>query len=213
MKAGRADGIRVVEWRMLDKRRFYPNSVTCSFFSQCVIYPNTLIRTRLQMQRGNDLYSGTFDAYKKILRTEGFRGLYRGFWVSSFQVVHGVCYVTVYECVRHFLGSIGVKNTEAKAMIGGSCAAVVGETIIVPCDVISQHLMMSGLSNTGSKQKRVASEVIRSGQSTSWTDCEDFIAATRPACQHSFHPAHSGGPSTTFTRRLEPQFFQIISPT
>ena len=32
------------------------------------------------------MYSGTFDAYKKISQTEGVRGLYRGFWISCFQV-------------------------------------------------------------------------------------------------------------------------------
>ena len=32
------------------------------------------------------MYSGTFDAYKKISQTEGIRGLYRGFWISCFQV-------------------------------------------------------------------------------------------------------------------------------
>ena len=43
-------------------------------------------RTRLQVQYKNDVYSGTFDAFKKILKTEGVGGLYRGFWVSAFQV-------------------------------------------------------------------------------------------------------------------------------
>ena len=40
----------------------------------------------LQIQHKNAMYSGTFDAYKKISQTEGVRGLYRGFWISCFQV-------------------------------------------------------------------------------------------------------------------------------
>lgn len=32
---------------------------------------------------------GMFDAYVKIFRYEGFTGLYKGFWVSSVQIVSG----------------------------------------------------------------------------------------------------------------------------
>ena len=32
------------------------------------------------------MYKGTFDAYKQITKTEGIKGLYRGFWISCFQV-------------------------------------------------------------------------------------------------------------------------------
>jgi len=147
-----AASIRTVEWNMLDKKRFYPYSMMSSFTVRCCLYPLTLIRTRLQMQHQNDLYRGTVDAYRKILRYEGVRGLYRGFWISAFQVVSGVTYVTTYEGVRHILENKGVRNTKVKALIGGSCASVVGQTIIVPFDVISQHLMLLGLSNTGPKK-------------------------------------------------------------
>ena len=32
------------------------------------------------------MYRGTFDAFHKILKYEGVKGLYRGFWISCFQV-------------------------------------------------------------------------------------------------------------------------------
>lgn len=139
--------IRTVEWRMLDKRKFYPYSMLSSFTVRCFLYPLTLIRTRLQMQNQNDIYKGTYDAYKKIVKHEGVKGLYRGFWISAFQVVSGVTYITTYEGVRHLLENRGISNNKIKALIGGSCASVVGQTIIVPFDVISQHLMMLGLKN------------------------------------------------------------------
>ena len=60
---------------------------------------------RLQIQYRSNEYNGTWDAGRKILRTEGVRGLYRGFFVSAFQVVSGVFYVSTYEGVRHFLDS------------------------------------------------------------------------------------------------------------
>ena len=98
--------LTVIEWEMLDKKKFFPLSMMSSFTVRCFLYPLTLIRTRLQVktliyervrhkgtfvfliqvQHKNAMYSGTFDAYKKISQTEGIRGLYRGFWISCFQV-------------------------------------------------------------------------------------------------------------------------------
>ena len=60
-------------------------------------------------------------------------------------MVSGVCYVSTYEGVRHVLEQHGlVTNGKIKAFVGGASASVVGQTIIVPFDVISQHLMIIG---------------------------------------------------------------------
>jgi solute carrier family 25 protein 44 len=141
--------IKTVEWEMLDKSKFFPMSMVSSFTVRCFLYPLTLVRTRLQVQRGNEVYKGTYDAGRKILQHEGVRGLYRGFFVSAFQVVSGVCYVSTYEGVRHILDKNGVTDNKAKAFLGGGCASVVGQTIIVPFDVISQHLMLLGQLSAG----------------------------------------------------------------
>ena len=84
--------IKTVEWEMLDKNKFFPMSMMSSFTVRTMLYPLTLIRTRLQVQKGKEVYSGTFDAGRKILHSEGFRGLYRGFFISAFQIVSGLCY-------------------------------------------------------------------------------------------------------------------------
>ncbi len=60
------------------------------------------------------------------------------------QVVSGLCYVSTYEGVRHVLDRHGVKENKVKALLGGASASLVGQTIIVPFDVISQHLMVLG---------------------------------------------------------------------
>ena len=110
--------VRTIEWSMLNKKVFYPYTMLSSFTVRCFLYPLTLIRTRLQMQHQNDIYKGTFDAYRKILKYEGPRGLYKGFWISAFQVVSGVSYVTTYEGVRHLLENQGVQNSKVRAMLG-----------------------------------------------------------------------------------------------
>ncbi|KAJ8967775.1 hypothetical protein NQ317_012928, partial [Molorchus minor] len=119
----------------------------------CALYPLTLIKTRLQIQKHNDLYTGMFDAYGKIYRYEGFTGLYRGFWISSVQIVSGVFYISTYEGVRHLLNKKNVRSN-IRALIAGGAASLVGQTIIVPFDVLSQHLMMMGIG--GKAEEKVS---------------------------------------------------------
>lgn len=48
------------------------------------VYPIDLVKTRMQNQRGTGsvvgelMYKNSFDCFKKVLRYEGFFGLYRG---------------------------------------------------------------------------------------------------------------------------------------
>jgi solute carrier family 25 protein 44 len=66
-------------------------------------------------------------------------------------VVSGVCYVSTYEMARHQLERRGIRDTKVKALVGGSCASLVGQTVIVPFDVISQHVMVLGLTQSSPK--------------------------------------------------------------
>ncbi|XP_037027220.1 solute carrier family 25 member 44 [Bradysia coprophila] len=136
--------IRTIEWDMMEKTKFFPLSMLSSFSIRCCFYPLTLIKTQLQVQFKNNIYSGMIDAGYKIYRAEGPAGLYRGFWISSFQTFSGVFYISTYEGVRHILSNYGA-NQQTKSLIGGGCASLVGQTIIVPFDVISQHAMVLGM--------------------------------------------------------------------
>lgn len=92
------------------------------------------------------------DAWSKIYRYEGTSGLYRGFWVSTFQIVSGVFYISTYEGVRHVLTRNNA-DTRVKSLVAGGCASLVGQTIVVPFDVLSQHLMVLGVVNCGKENK------------------------------------------------------------
>lgn len=50
--------IKNIEWDMMDKTKFFPLSMLSSFTVRCALYPLTLIKTRLQIQKHNDVYSG-----------------------------------------------------------------------------------------------------------------------------------------------------------
>lgn len=142
--------IKTIEWDMMDKTKFFPLSMLSSFTVRCALYPLTLIKTRLQIQKHNVMYTGMFDAYAKIFRHEGVSGLYKGFWVSSVQIVSGVLYISAYEGVRYTLAQRNI-DTKVRALVAGGVASAVGQTIIVPFDVVSQHLMMLGPYNKGQK--------------------------------------------------------------
>lgn len=89
-------------------------------------------------------FLGTVDAFKKIYANEGVAGLYRGFWISSVQIVSGVFYISTYEGIRHMMAQRNV-DVRIRALVGGGCASVVSQTIVVPFDIISQHLMVLGI--------------------------------------------------------------------
>lgn len=119
-----------------------------SFSVRCALFPLTVIKTQLQVQFKNDVYKGMIDCGCKIYKAEGVRGLYRGFWISSFQIVSGVFYISTYEGVRHILTQRG-SGDKVKAVLAGGAASLVGQTIIVPFDVISQHIMVLGMNAHG----------------------------------------------------------------
>ncbi|CAI8013723.1 Solute carrier family 25 member 44 [Geodia barretti] len=130
-----------IEWQDLDKRRYYiigPSMFVCV---RAVLYPINLIKVHLFMQQGNSLYSGAIDAFRKILRREGIRGLYRGFTVSLLGMASGQMYITTYELTRSRLPGY---STEFKGLVAGTCATVIGQLLTVPVDIVSQHMMMEG---------------------------------------------------------------------
>ena len=134
--------VQVIEMHMMDKRKYFPLTLTSGFTIRALLYPFTLIKTRLQLQKHDAVYRGTFDAFTKIFRAEGARGLYKGFWVTNLFIVPQMSYIATYESVRKLLGDEGVTNNQVKSLVGGGCASMVGQTFVVPIDVVSQHIMM-----------------------------------------------------------------------
>lgn len=131
----------------MNKKKFFPLSMLSSFSVRCCFYPLTLIKTQLQVQFKNDVYTGMFDCAYKIYKSEGPRGLYKGFWISSVQIFSGVFYISTYEGVRHLLTQYGADQS-TKSFFAGASASLIGQTIIVPFDVISQHAMVLGMGES-----------------------------------------------------------------
>ncbi|XP_044128816.1 solute carrier family 25 member 44 [Bufo gargarizans] len=163
--------IQIIEWEHLDKKKFYVFGVCMTMIIRVSVYPFTLIRTRLQVQKGKSLYNGTFDAFVKILRSEGAAGLYRGFLVNTFTLISGQCYVTTYELTRKYVSRYSSSNT-VKSLVAGGSASLVAQSITVPIDVISQHLMMQ---RVGRSMGRFRVQVSDQRQTVMFGQTKDII--------------------------------------
>lgn len=130
-----------IEWNDLDKRRYYIIGPSLFVCVRGILYPINLVKVRLFMQPQNSIYTGALDAFRKILKHEGIRGLYKGFTVSLFGMASGQLYISTYEIVRSCLPGY---SSEWKGLIAGTCATVVGQLLTVPVDIVSQHMMMDG---------------------------------------------------------------------
>ncbi|XP_069103385.1 solute carrier family 25 member 44-like [Argopecten irradians] len=142
---------QIIQLDMMDKRKYYPLALGSGLFVRFVQYPLTLVRTRLQVQRGKDVYKGTFDALVKIRKTEGIRGLYQGFGVHAIQACNSLIYITIYENVRQvMMNKEDLQTFKYKSylssFVGGFSASLISQTIAVPIDIVSQHMMLLGQS-------------------------------------------------------------------
>ena len=137
--------IRVIELHMMDKKKYYPLTMMSGLTIRGILYPLTLIRTRLQVQDGRSVYNGTFDAFIKIVRNEGFSGLYRGIGVSCFQIFPSLLYITIYENMRlQLIEKTSIQDSLQRSLVAGCTASCVSQSLVVPLDIVSQHMMLLG---------------------------------------------------------------------
>ena len=139
----------MIEWHQLDKQKFLVLGPSLFFLVRGLVYPFNLIKTRLFMQEKKSMYTGTLNAFIKIARYEGISGLYKGYLVSTLTLVSGQVYIVTYELVRSNLHGY---STEIKGLLAGGFATVLGQTITVPVDIITQHRMMAGQVHQWKKQ-------------------------------------------------------------
>lgn len=57
------------------------------------------------------------------------------------------CYLITFQIFNQFFVYVCL-SSHIRALVAGGCASVVGQTCIVPFDVISQHMMVVGMKQT-----------------------------------------------------------------
>lgn len=120
------------------------------------VYPIDLVKTRMQNQRGTGsvvgelMYKNSFDCFKKVLRYEGFFGLYRGLIPQLIGVApEKAIKLTVNDFVRDkFTGRDGSIPLFAEVLAGG-CAG--GSQVIFtnPLEIVKIRLQVAGEITTG----------------------------------------------------------------
>ncbi|GAB9463544.1 hypothetical protein Gpo141_00000999 [Globisporangium polare] len=138
-----------ISWDELDKRKYFVLMPTMFLGVRAAVYPSTLVKTRLQVQsKTSPLYSGVFDAFRKIARQEGVRGLYKGFGANTAVLFTSNIYVSVYELARKQVLTHTQFSEKAANFAGGACASLASQTLVVPLDIVSQRMMLAGQGGT-----------------------------------------------------------------
>lgn len=112
-----------------------------------ISHPVDTLRARLQNQRSFDAkpYTGTVDAFTSVLRSEGWRALYKGVGIVMFSTIPAhALYFTGYEVIKKNLlpsRSAADKGPVVHFMAGVG-AEVGGAMIWVPMDVVKQRLQV-----------------------------------------------------------------------
>ncbi|KAF9591556.1 hypothetical protein IFM89_004610 [Coptis chinensis] len=167
--------------------------MTSSLFSQAVFVPIDVVSQKLMVQgySGYTKYNGGLDVARKIVKTDGIRGLYRGFGLSvmTYSPSSAVWWATYGSSQRviwrlldraaeqkePFFGDWTVVLVQAS---GGIAAGAVASCVTTPLDTIKTRLQVMG---HGNRENLVTScEKINCG---GWM--ERFIQRVRSKiCQH-----------------------------
>lgn len=160
--------LRVIEWDHLNLFQFYPMAVSSTWTVRTCLYPLSVLRARMQLQKQTTVYRSTWHAFTNIIKHEGFTGLYRGFWVTVPQIGTSFIYSTVYEKLRAVLQyDYGVQSVPLISCIAGGAAAFCSQVIFVPTDIVAQHMMIYNYADKFvSGNDKAIIDHLRSGQST-----------------------------------------------
>uniref|UniRef100_A0A915DMB1 Uncharacterized protein n=1 Tax=Ditylenchus dipsaci TaxID=166011 RepID=A0A915DMB1_9BILA len=135
--------LHIIEWNHLDLRKFYPMALASSWSVRCLLYPMSVVKARLQLQKQNNVYTGMRHAFVNIIKHEGAGALYRGFWVTLPQISASFVYSTTYEKVRNTLTcNTTISSVPMVSAMAGGLASCCTQLIFVPTDIVAQHMMI-----------------------------------------------------------------------
>jgi solute carrier family 25 aspartate/glutamate transporter 12/13 len=130
---------------LLESAHHFGLGAIAGAFGAFMVYPIDLVKTRMQNQRstrpGERLYLNSLDCFKKVVRNEGFRGLYSGVLPQLVGVApEKAIKLTVNDLVRGYFTDkqTGVIAPMAEILAGGSAGAC--QVVSMSPDIASQFL-------------------------------------------------------------------------
>nr|AAR13302.1 mitochondrial carrier protein [Phaseolus vulgaris] len=136
--------------------------MTSSIFAQSVFVPIDVVSQKLMVQgySGHAQYSGGLDVARKVLRSDGIRGLYRGFGLSviTYSPASAVWWAS-YGSSQRYIWRLTVNYIKSGKALGGIIAGASSSCITTPLDTIKTRLQVMGHENKSSI-KQVAKDLI-----------------------------------------------------
>lgn len=118
-----------------------------------VVYPIDLVKTRMQAQKHKALYDNSIDCFKKIIKNEGFKGLYSGLAAQLVGVApEKAIKLTVNDLIRGIGTDEFGKITMGWEVLAGSSAGACQVIFTNPLEIVKIRLQMQG----GQKNKILA---------------------------------------------------------
>lgn len=136
-----------VDWRMLDKTKFFLLGAALFSGVSATLYPVVVLKTRQQVCAGN---TSSVRLGLNLLRDEGVGALYRGFGTSLLGTIPArALYMSTLEITKSNVGyaarHLGLPESAAAATANaaaGLSASMAAQLVWTPVDVISQRLMV-----------------------------------------------------------------------
>jgi len=133
--------------RVLPKGFEFLADLTSSIVSTCICSiistPQMVITDRLMANQ----YPSLPSAVSSIIRSEGLKGFYRGWWAALAQKIpsYGLTWVLFQQLKRGYESFSGEKATGRASFVMGALAAAGGTTVMNPMDTIKTRLITQAL--------------------------------------------------------------------
>ncbi|CAN0870317.1 Solute carrier family 25 member 44 [Linum grandiflorum] len=136
-----------INWDKLDKTKLYVVGAGIFTGITVALYPISVIKTRLQVATKDTGERNAFSVIRGLVKTDGIRGLYRGFGtVITGAVPARIIFLTALETtkVASFKMVESLKLSEASEAavangIAGMTASLCSQGVFVPIDVVMGH--------------------------------------------------------------------------
>jgi len=125
----------------------------------CLSAPIDLAKTQLQVQgkgkmlvKSQKTYQGPFDFMRKVYQLEGFKGVFRGYWVTFIRDTpgYGIYFLSYAYFCQTLAGSESVNNLgPISLMFAGGLSGMVSWTCTYPCDMVKSRLQSEPLTKSG----------------------------------------------------------------
>eukprot|EP00742_Colponemidia_sp_Colp-10_P006693 GILJ01007174.1.p1 GENE.GILJ01007174.1~~GILJ01007174.1.p1 ORF type:complete len:335 (+),score=24.25 GILJ01007174.1:117-1007(+) len=134
-------------WNTVNIKKFMAIGGTFSACQTFMLYPLELLKTRLQVQRGSvPQLRTTIDTCRRVLSTQGIRGLYHGWqWSVLGGIPSSGAYFISYNILKRKLldTELGQANPVCVYALSGIAAELVSLPLWVPLDILIQRIQVA----------------------------------------------------------------------